>query len=195
MFIFSLPEKPLNFKSMDSYISFPLLQGNYDFKISFEIKPELRNALVLYMNGKSNQDHFAIAIINGILQLRLVIWKKRLANCNWFSWEKEWPFANPNLWSSNNWQFSLSLFLLQFRMNAGGGQVIARFNQPLPLSTWHKIDVKRNDRAVTMTLNNVLETTGVLSPGFTVLDFQGQMFIGSPSTPVGRWDFKNILLK
>jgi hypothetical protein len=76
--------------------------------------------------------------------------------------------------------------LLQFRMNAGGGQVIARFNQPLPLSTWHKIDVKRNDRAVTMTLNNVLETTGVLSPGFTVLDFQGQMFIGSPSTPVGR---------
>jgi hypothetical protein len=73
MFIFSFPEKPLNFKSMDSYISFPLLQGNYDFKISFEIKPELRNALVLYMNGKSNQDHFAIAIINGILQLRLVI--------------------------------------------------------------------------------------------------------------------------
>ena len=72
-YVYFLLEKPLNFNSMDSYISFPLLRGNYNFKISFEIKPELPNALVLYMNGKSNQDHFAIAIINGILQLRLVI--------------------------------------------------------------------------------------------------------------------------
>jgi hypothetical protein len=61
---------------MDSYISFPLLQGNENFKISLEIKPEIPNALVLYMNGKHNQDHFAIAIIDGILQLRLV-WKSQ----------------------------------------------------------------------------------------------------------------------
>ena len=71
-------------------------------------------------------------------------------------------------------------------MNAGGGQFVARFIQPLALSTWHKIDVKRNDRTVTMTLNDHLETTSVLSKSFTVFDFQGQMFIGSPSTPVGR---------
>ena len=55
---------------MHSYISFPLLQGNKDFKLSLEIKPEIPNALVLYMNGKSNQDHFAIAIIDKILQVR-----------------------------------------------------------------------------------------------------------------------------
>lgn len=71
-------------------------------------------------------------------------------------------------------------------MNAGDGQVIARFVQPLALSTWHKIDVERNERRVTMTLNDGLETTGVLSKRFTVLDFQGQMFIGYPGTPVGR---------
>lgn len=71
-------------------------------------------------------------------------------------------------------------------MNAGGGQVIARFVQPLTLSTWHKIEVERNERTVTMTLDDHQETTGVLSKRFTVLDFRGQMFIGSPSTPVGR---------
>ena len=71
-------------------------------------------------------------------------------------------------------------------MNAGGGQVVARFMQPLTLSTWHKIEVERNERTVTMTLNDYQETTGVFSKKFTVLDFRGQMFIGSPSTPVGR---------
>ena len=67
---FQFLEKPLNFSSWDSYISFPLLQGHNNFKISFEIKPEIPNALVLYMNGKFNRDHFAVAIIDGILQLR-----------------------------------------------------------------------------------------------------------------------------
>ena len=71
-------------------------------------------------------------------------------------------------------------------MNAGGGQIVARFQQPLALSTWHKIEVERNERTVTMTLDGYLETSGVLSKRFTVLNFQGQMFIGSPSTPVGR---------
>ncbi len=61
---------------MDSYISFPLLQGHDNFKISLEIKPEIPNALVLYMNGKSNTDHFAIAIIDGMLQLRFVCHEK-----------------------------------------------------------------------------------------------------------------------
>ncbi|XP_028394352.1 uncharacterized protein LOC114518524 isoform X7 [Dendronephthya gigantea] len=134
-------EKPLHFNSKDSYISFPLLNGHDDFKLSFEIKPEIRNALVLYMNGKSNMDHFAIAIINGILQLRL---------------------------------------------NAGGGQFIARFAQPIALFTWHKIEVERNERTVTITLNEDLRAAIVLSKKFTVLDFRGQMFIGSPKTPVGR---------
>ena len=83
-------------------------------------------------------------------------------------------------------QTDMQFSFFEFRMNAGGGQVIARFTQPLALSTWHKIDVERRDRAVTMTLNNDLKATSVLSQGFTVLDFQGQMFIGSPSTPVGR---------
>lgn len=55
---------------MDSYISFPLIKGHNNFKISFEIKPEIPNALVLYMNGKANHDHFAVAIIDGMLQLR-----------------------------------------------------------------------------------------------------------------------------
>ena len=58
---------------MDSYVSFPLLNGYDDFKLSFEIRPEIQDALVLYMNGKSNQDHFAVAIIGGVLQLRFVV--------------------------------------------------------------------------------------------------------------------------
>ena len=71
-------------------------------------------------------------------------------------------------------------------MNAGGGQVIARFSQPLTLFTWHKIDVERNGRTVTMTLDNDQAVSSILSKNFTVLDFIDQMFIGSPRTPVGR---------
>lgn len=87
--------------------------------------------------------------------------------------------------------------LYLFRMNAGGGQVVANFQQPVILSTWHKIDVERNERTVTMTLNDDLRTTASLSKRFTVLDFVGQMFIGSPSTPVGRWVYchHNLSLK
>ena len=62
----------------------------------------------------------------------------------------------------------------------------SRFMQPLSLSTWHTIEVQRNGRSVTMTLDNNLAVTSVLSNKFTVLDFQGHMFVGSPSTPVGR---------
>ena len=63
-------EKPLYFRGENSFISLPLLKGQHDFEISLEIKPEDKNILILYMNGKSNRDHLAIALIGGILQLR-----------------------------------------------------------------------------------------------------------------------------
>ena len=63
-------EKPLYFKNFNSFIALPLMKGRGDFEVSLEIKPEDKNALILYMNGKSNKDHLAIALINGVLELR-----------------------------------------------------------------------------------------------------------------------------
>ena len=67
---FSFLEKPLHLNARDSYIAFPPLKGHDNFKLSFEIKPEIPDALILYINGKSNQDHLAIALFDGALQLR-----------------------------------------------------------------------------------------------------------------------------
>ena len=66
-------EKPLHLKENDSFVAFPLLNGQGDFELSLEIKPEQKNLLVLYMNGKSNRDHLAIAIMHGKLELRYFV--------------------------------------------------------------------------------------------------------------------------